>query len=261
MRVQTLSSGSQGNSTLVRAGETHVLLDAGLPLEDLEERFERARVALRRIDHIVLTHGHLDHARAAGHLARKAGARVHCSERLMRNASIRRAPQLSHLAPGRARELTDARGLDPVVLAAVRIPHDAEPTLALRLEHEGRVVVLVTDMGKPDANAAKALAGAHVLLLEFNHDTEMLRTGPYPPSLKKRVGGPKGHLSNDQAAEMLGALASPALHTLVLTHLSGVNNSPELATAAANRALGLIERDDVRLVVATQDDIGPNLRV
>lgn len=261
MHVQTLASGSAGNSTLLRAGELHVLLDAGLPLQDLEERFAAARVSLRRIEHIVLTHGHLDHARSAGLVAHKSGARVHCSERLMRNASLRRAPLLSHLGPGKTVELVDARGTDVVRLQAARIPHDADPTLALRVEHAGRVAVLVTDMGRPDADAARALQGAHLLLLEFNHDAELLRTGPYPPALKRRVGGPRGHLSNDEAAEVLQALATPALHTLVLLHLSGVNNTPELARAAAQRALARLGRADVRVLVASQDEVGPNLEV
>ena len=261
MHVQTLASGSRGNSTLVRAGEAHVLLDAGLPLGELEERFAEARVPLSRIDHIVLTHGHLDHARSAGALARKAGARVHCSERLMRNTSLRRAPVLCHLAPQHTVELAEARGVDVVLLRAVRIPHDADPTLALRVEHGGRVVVLVTDMGRPDAHAARDLQGANVLLLEFNHDPESLRTGPYPPALKRRVAGPKGHLSNEEGAEMLRALASPALHTLVLLHLSAVNNGPELARSVARRTLAELGQPDVRVLVAGQDEIGPNLAV
>jgi len=261
MHVQTLASGSRGNSTLVRAGEAHVLLDAGLTLGGLEQRLADARVPLGRIEHVVLTHGHLDHARCSGALAKKAGARVHCSERLMRNASLRHAPILSHLGPGRTVELADERGTDVVQLRAVRIPHDADPTLALRVEHEGRVLVLVTDMGQPDAEAAKGLQGAHVLLLEFNHDAERLRAGPYPPALKRRVASPRGHLSNDQAAEMLRALASPALHTLVLLHLSAVNNTPELACAAAQRTLAQLGQPDVRVLVAAQDEIGPNLAV
>jgi len=261
MHVQTLASGSDGNSTLVRAGEAHILLDAGLPLHELEERFARARVSPRRVGHIVLTHGHLDHARSAGLLAHRTGARVHCSERLMRNASLRRAPSLSHLGPGRTVELADARGNDVARLQAVRIPHDADPTLALRVEHAGRVAVLVTDMGRPDAEAARGLQGAHLLLLEFNHDAELLRTGPYPAALRRRVGGPRGHLSNDEAAEVLRALASPALHTLVLLHLSSVNNTPELALTTARRTLAELGRTDVHVLVAPQDEVGPNLEV
>jgi phosphoribosyl 1,2-cyclic phosphodiesterase len=261
MHLQVLGSGSKGNATLVRAGETHVLLDSGLSIRVLEERLAAARVPVHRIDHIALTHGHLDHARSAGTLAKKSKARLHCCERLMRNASVKRAPILSTLPVGSTIELNDAGGVDPVALRAVLVPHDADPTVAFRVEHRGRVAVLVTDMGHVDSNAARALAGAHLLVLEFNHDAAMLASGPYSPALKRRVGGPQGHLSNDQAAEMLRLLTGPELHTLVLAHLSKVNNSPELARAAAVGALTEIDRSDVEIIVAEQDAIGANLSV
>jgi phosphoribosyl 1,2-cyclic phosphodiesterase len=261
VHLQVLSSGSDGNAALVRAGETHLLLDAGLPLDELEERLAAARVAPRRLDHIALTHGHLDHARSAGALAKKADARVHCAENAMRNASLKGAPRLAALPIGGEVELRDARGADPVRLRAVPVPHDADPTVAFRVEAEERVLVLVTDMGRPDADVAKRLAGAHVLLLEFNHDAELLRRGPYPATLRRRVGGPRGHLSNAEAGEMLRLLAGPELHTLVLTHLSRTNNTPALARAAAEEVLAALDRTDVRILIAAQDAVGENLKV
>ena len=261
MHVQVLGSGSRGNCVLVRAGEAHVLVDAGLPLAELEARLETARVSPRRIDHIVLTHGHLDHARSAGALAKKAEARVHCATRMMKNASVRRAPKLVTLPIGATTELRDARERDTLVVSTVRVPHDAEPTVALRLEAGGRVAVLVTDMGHPRRDVAKRLAGAHLLLLEFNHDPDRLRQGAYSASLKKRVAGKLGHLSNAQASEMLGFLESEALHTLVLTHISENNNTPGLAHEAARAKLEALGRDDVRVLAATQDEVGPNLAV
>ena len=261
MHVQVLASGSQGNSALVRAGDTHVLLDAGLPLPELEARLEDARVPISRIDHIVLTHGHLDHARAAGSLAKKAGARVHCAMRLMKNVSVRAAPELATLPIGGETDLTGTYARDTIRLKTVPIPHDAVPTVAFRLESNGRVCTLITDMGHPEPHAAKALAGAHVLILEFNHDTEKLRNGPYGRKLKRRVGGDQGHLSNAEAAVMLGHLAGPQLHTLVLAHLSSKNNTHQLALASAHHALADMNRNDVDVHVAEQDRIGPNLEV
>ena len=261
MHVQVLASGSGGNSTLVRAGELRLLVDAGLPARELAERLERAREPLHRLDHVVLSHGHLDHARGAGELARLSGAWLHCSERMLRNASVRRAPRLAQLAIGRPRELAGRRGDDRVLLRTVRIPHDAEPTVAFAIEHRGRRLAIVTDMGSPDPHAAQALAGAHVLLLEFNHDPALLRDGPYSDALKRRIAGPLGHLSNDQAATMLGWLAGPELHTLVLVHLSRTNNTPLHALAAAREALERAGRPDVRVLVAEQDAVGPNVDV
>jgi phosphoribosyl 1,2-cyclic phosphodiesterase len=261
MHLQILGSGSGGNATLVRAGDCHILLDAGLPIRVLFERLDAARVAHDRVGHVALTHGHLDHARAAGTFARKARATVHCCERLMTNASVRRAACLSTLAPGGTARLADPRGRDVVELGAVAIPHDADPTLAFRVEHAGRVAVLVTDMGHPERHVSRQLQGAHLVVLEFNHDRPMLERGPYDQPLKRRIAGPQGHLSNEQAAEMLAYLAGPELHTLVLAHLSEVNNTPLLALAAARDMLGRLGLGRVRVVIAEQDRIGENLDV
>ena len=271
MHVQVLASGSRGNSLLVRAGEQHLLVDAGLSLRELEARLEKARVAPRRIGHVAVTHGHLDHARSAGALARKADARVVCAERLLGQRSVRRAPRFACLRMGDTMELTDdARspaanapdsGHDRLLLKPVRIPHDADPTVAFRIEHRGRVAVVLTDMGRPEQHVARALAGAHLLLIEFNHDVAQLLRGPYTEKLKRRVRGPHGHLSNEEAARMLGWLAGPELHTVVLTHLSQQNNSSELARRAAEGTLAKLGRRDVTVLLAEQDRLGPNLRV
>lgn len=261
MHVQILGSGSKGNSALVRAGDTHLLVDAGLSLRELDRRLHDARVSASRLDHIALTHGHLDHARSAGGLAKRCGARLSCCEALMKNASVVRAPRFSTLRIGSTHTIEGSRGDDGLRLHAVKIPHDAEPTVAFRLEHEGRAAVFLTDIGRPDRNVAKRLAGAHVLVLEFNHDLERLANGPYPAPLKRRVAGDGGHLSNDQAADLLPRLVGAELHTLVLAHLSETNNTPELAEASARRALEDLGRGDVEVLVANQYEIGPNIAV
>jgi len=262
MHLQVLSSGSRGNSTLVRGGETRILVDCGLGPRQQTERLEAARLPVRALHHIALSHGHLDHTRSAGVLGkRNPDLTVHCAERLMGNQALQRARRLSRLAIGRETLLTDSRGADPVTMLAVKIPHDADPTVAFRLEHEGRVAVVLTDMGRPAPEATAALANPHVLVLEFNHDEELLASGPYPEKLKRRIRGDGGHLSNRQAAEVLVRLAGPNLHTLVLAHLSKENNRPELALAAAGATLAELGRSDVRVLVASQDEVGESLAV
>lgn len=262
MHLQVLSSGSKGNSALVRAGETHLLVDAGLPVTEQLERMTAAGCGLHRLHHVALTHGHLDHSRCAGILGRRSHTlTVHCAERLMGNKAVRRARRLSTLRVGSPTVLTDAAGRDPVELLPVKIPHDADPTVAFRIEHRGRVAAIVTDMGRPAPESTEALRDPHLLVLEFNHDPDLLANGPYKDALKKRVGGNGGHLSNGQAAEVLAALVGPRLHTLVLAHLSATNNCPELAEAAARSALERAGRSDVRILVAAQDRVGPNLEV
>ena len=253
MRLQVLSSGSRGNACLVRAGETRALLDAGLTMRELSARLDAVGVPSRSLHHIAVTHGHLDHARSAGALSHRASAPVTCSERIMRNRSIERAHELRAIRFGSDQELESPCDEEPLVLRPVHIPHDADPTAAFRVEHRGRVSVVLTDMGRPDPGVARALAGAHVLVLEFNHDEGMLRGGPYPAKLKRRIAGDGGHLSNEQAREVLRALAGPELHTLVLAHLSAHNNTPELALEAAHAELSALGLDGVRVEVARQD--------
>jgi phosphoribosyl 1,2-cyclic phosphodiesterase len=261
MRLQVLGSGSGGNAVLVRAGELALLIDAGLALDELERRLLAARLPPHRLDAIVLSHGHLDHARSAGLLARRTGARVYCCERLLANASLRGARATSVLAVGGTVAVRGTRGPDEVALTSIPLPHDADPTVAFAFAHGGRRAAVCTDMGSPDETAARALRGAHVLVLEFNHDAELLARGPYTPALKRRVGGPRGHLSNHEAATVLAQAAGPELHTLVLAHLSRTNNRAELALASADEVLTRLGRADVRRLVAAQDEIGPVLEV
>lgn len=261
MHVQTLSSGSQGNATLVRAGELNVLVDAGLTARALYDRFEAARVTPRMLDHVLVTHGHLDHCRSAGIVGKRQEATVHCAESLMQNRSFSRAPKLAAIGPGSRILLEHPTTGDEISVRAVQLPHDCDPTVAYRLEHEERVCALISDIGEPRREVATALQGAHVLLLEFNYDAASLENGPYSRSLKERIRGGRGHLSNEQAAQMLEWLAGPELHTLVIVHVSRHNNTPELARSVAEAKLAELGLDHVAVHVASQDEIGPNLAV
>jgi phosphoribosyl 1,2-cyclic phosphodiesterase len=261
MHLQVLSSGSGGNSALVRAGEARVLVDAGLPGEEMERRLEAARLGFGGLDHVFVTHGHLDHARSAGLVARRHRATLHCAEAVMRNASIRRHKRLATLRIGSPSNAPCARGAGELTLTPVALPHDAQPTVAFKIECAGRVAVILTDMGVPRDDVAHQLGGAHVLVLEFNHDLGMLENGAYPPALKRRIAGNAGHLSNDQAAWMLRAMASANLHTVVLAHLSEHNNRPLIALEAAQRTLDELGLAHVKVLIASQTEVGPNLEV
>ncbi len=261
MRLQVLSSGSRGNCALVRAGECTLLVDAGLGPMALRERLKAAGLAPYAVDHVLVTHAHLDHSRSGGVIAKRERAELHAPEYILTHRALCRAPRASAVRIGRPFEVTGARGDDRVAVVATKLPHDAEPTVAYRIEHRGRVAVILTDMGRPQREPAQVLRGAHVLVLEFNHDEGLVESGPYTESLKRRILGDRGHLSNSQAAEMLRLLAGPELHTLVLAHLSLTNNRPLLAIEAARAELAALGRDDVRVVVASQDEVGESLEV
>jgi len=262
MHIQVLSSGSEGNATLVRAGETNLIVDSGLTLAEMELRLGAVGLSASQIDHMIVTHGHLDHARSAGALARKARGTLYCPENIMNHPSTRRAKRLSTVPVGSRFEVRGHNGDNAVELLSVPLPHDCDPTVAYRIEHDGRCAAILTDIGRPCDEVAHALQGAHVLVLEFNYDPEMLRCGPYTPELQKRIAGSRGHLSNEQAAQMLEALAGPRLHTVVLAHLSQKNNRPELALAAANGALERVGMaGQVRVIVASQREALESLEV
>ncbi len=261
MHLQVLASGSEGNSTLIRAGETSLLVDAGLSKVDMQARLEEARLPVGGLDHVVVTHGHLDHARSSGAIARRDRATLHCAESMMRHASARRSPRLATITIDRPFTVESRRGGDTVQLTPVGLPHDCDPTVAYKVEHDGRAAVILTDMGAPNDAVAERLAGAHVLVLEFNYDPELMRVGPYPAVLQRRITGSRGHLSNEQAGCMLERLAGPELHTLVLAHLSLKTNRPELALEVAHATLARLGLGHVRVLVASQHENGPSLAV
>lgn len=255
MQLQVLSSGSEGNSTLVRAGELALLVDAGLGRLEMDARLEAAALGPGAIGHVLVTHGHLDHARSAGYVARREHATLHCAETMMTHASAKRARRLSTIRIDQEFELAAPGGSDLVRVRPVAIPHDCDPTVAYRFAHDGRIAVILTDMGTVDDDVARALSDAHVLVLEFNHDPVLMETSPYPAVLRRRILGNRGHLSNAQGAQMLQRLASENLHTLVLAHLSQKTNTRELALEAAH---GMLEHlglaGAVRVIVAEQHE-------
>ncbi|HIG88293.1 MAG TPA: MBL fold metallo-hydrolase [Planctomycetes bacterium] len=259
MQLTVLASGSGGNSSLLRIGEGGILVDAGLGPRLMRDRWAHLNLGHRALEHVLVTHGHLDHSRSAGALARRQNATLHCAPSMTTHRALARAPRYAELRAGSEQVLECREGT--VRVRSALLPHDCDPTLGFRLECAGRRVVILTDLGKPDAAVARHLADPHVLLLEFNYDEDMLREGPYPDVLKRRVAGDRGHLSNLQAQKQLALLAGPSLHTLVLGHISQKNNTPDLAIKAAESELARLNRSDVRVLVAQQDQALDGIQV
>jgi phosphoribosyl 1,2-cyclic phosphodiesterase len=233
VRLSLLGSGSSGNVALVEARAqdgtvTRVLVDAGLSRSETDTRLRRFEtgLGLHAIDGVLLTHDHNDHAGHARALGRPLWA----------TAGTRRACQIDATLVRAGEDFTlGAFRVKPVLL-----PHDGEETVGYVLDAGGSRVGIVTDCGHDAPEVAEGFAGCDVLILETNHDATMLRHGPYPPSLKRRVGGRLGHLSNDQAASLLrqmGKLA-PLPKLVVAAHISQANNRNSLAKSALDRVLG-----------------------
>lgn len=257
MRVRVLASGSKGNATLIRAGSLSILVDAGLGPREMRSRLTAAGVGLFGLDHVLVSHAHLDHSRSTGKVARSYKAVLHAPTALLGHRACSGATTMSTMPVNGRFQLpapNGGHGEDAVVdVATVPVPHDCDPTVGFRFEHRTRVLAHVTDLGEARTDMIRLLADPHVLVVESNHDVALLAAGPYPAELRRRVGGPRGHLSNDQAASLIEALAGPRLHTVVLAHLSQKNNTPEHALQAAGAALARAGRMDVEVLLATQE--------
>ena len=244
MRFALLGSGSRGNATLVEAGDTLVMVDCGFPLAETEARLARFGVAPNDVDALLITHEHGDHASGAALFALRNQVPVYCT------AGTRAACGKFGLRDAKLFNPQQPFAVEALEITPITVPHDAcEPTQFVFTDGDLRLGLL-TDTGCITPHILTRLSDCTALILECNHDRDMLELGPYPAKLKKRVGGRFGHLSNDQAAELLAELNCANLQHLVAAHLSEKNNTPDLARSALAGALGC-EPDWIQ--VATQD--------
>ncbi|MGH7586275.1 MAG: MBL fold metallo-hydrolase [Gemmatimonadales bacterium] len=234
MRVAVLGSGSRGNALAVEAEGAVLLVDAGFSARELERRAERAGLGLDRLVGVALTHEHGDHACGASRLARQTGVPLVCSAGTF-GALSRRAPGTGHRRVG----LGITAEIGPFRVEGCPTSHDAaEPlALAVRVGDDGPGVGLAYDLGRPSAALRWFLRGLAALVLEANHDEVMLRTSEYPASVRERISGSGGHLSNRACAELLAELVHPGLALVVLAHLSERCNSEAAARGEIAPAL------------------------
>ncbi|HKQ60452.1 MAG TPA: MBL fold metallo-hydrolase, partial [Candidatus Polarisedimenticolaceae bacterium] len=233
MRLLPLASGSQGNATLVEFGDTRLLVDAGLSERELARRLHAVGVEPRRIDYLLVSHEHQDHARGVERFSRRHGVPVVCSAATLEALDL--SPQ--HLADWVPLPEAAPLGLGPVRVEAFPVPHDAARPVGFVLRGAGLRVGIVTDLGHATTLVLERLRGCELLMVEANHDDRLLQEGPYPWHLKQRVGGRFGHLSNDETAALLRQVAAEPCRAVVLAHLSEQNNLPALARQAAAAAL------------------------
>ncbi|NUZ05030.1 MBL fold metallo-hydrolase [Piscinibacter koreensis] len=231
LRFCSLGSGSSGNATLVeaRSGSTvsRLLIDCGFSQKDLETRLQRAGLAPSDLDAIFVTHEHGDHVGCSVALARRHGIDLWMSRGTWRALGEAESPGTLRFArDGEAIVVGD------LLLEPFTVAHDAAEPLQLRCSDGAALLGVLTDAGSITPHMLEHLAGIHALLLECNHDRALLAASRYPPSLKARIGGRFGHLSNETAAEILAACMHDGLGRLVAAHLSRENNSPDLARRA-----------------------------
>jgi phosphoribosyl 1,2-cyclic phosphodiesterase len=234
MRFALFGSGSKGNATLIEHGKTRVLVDCGFSVRELERRMARLGVEGSSLSAILLTHEHNDHLGGAGALARKFKLPIWLTAGTARAAEKR----LGELPERHLLNCHAGFSVGELSVQPFPVPHDAREPCQFVFSNGASRLGMLTDTGLATPHILKQLSGCDALILECNHDREMLRNGPYPPHLQQRVASALGHLSNEQAAAILQQLDTSALKHLVAAHLSETNNAPELAAAALSEALG-----------------------
>ncbi len=232
MRICSIASGSSGNCIYVGSDATHLLVDVGISGKRTEAGLKELGLTMRDIDGILITHEHADHIAGLGVLERKYEVPVYATrgtiEAIKGNKSLGKIPE-ELFCPVCADEKVIIKDL---TCNPMRISHDAAEPVAYRISHGRKKVGIVTDLGTYNDYTVESLKGMDALLLEANHDVNMLQVGPYPYYLKQRILGDRGHLSNERAGQLLCDLLHDKLQAVVLGHLSKENNLPELAYEA-----------------------------
>ncbi len=248
MRICLLASGSKGNSLLVESGQTRLLVDAGISLRELRKRLGMIGVAAESLSALLITHEHTDHIRGLGPLVRQLDLPVYLQTDL-----ARKLPDVGRVQC--VREFVDGEDfvVNDLTVRPFAITHDSLAPVGFTLSGEQGKVGIATDLGIATRLVAECLQGCRALVLETNHDEDMLRDGPYPWSLKQRVRSAHGHLSNRAGSSLLQGLLWPGLETVFLGHLSETNNRPELAMDAVNQVLVTQNVCSPQVLVGRQD--------
>ena len=230
LRFASLGSGSSGNATLICNGEDLVLLDCGFSGKETAARMARLGLTLEQVSAIVVTHEHSDHIKGVPVLARKLKVPVHMTPGTFRGRELGEIPKLRLIHNYRPFQVGS------IEVCPVAVPHDAREPAQFVFKDQGQVLGVLTDLGSITQHVIEAFGACDALVLEANHDLQMLAYGPYPPSLKERVSGPWGHLSNEQTLQLIEALDTTRLQKLVVGHISTKNNSLERAKSALSRS-------------------------
>ncbi len=235
MKVTVLGSGSRGNSVLVESGGVRLMVDAGFSGRDMERRLAAVEVPPESLSALLITHDHSDHTRGMGVFARRWGiplymtepTRAACAKLLDGTEEVRRYGS------------TEPVEIEGLVVAPFLTVHDAVDPVAVTVTERstGQKLGIATDLGRATTSVRAALQGCDLLILESNHDPILLRESHYPWSVKSRISGPHGHLSNRAAAELATELHHRGLGAVVLAHLSEAANDPEIARDTVGLAL------------------------
>ena len=252
MEYVSFASSSSGNCALLRGGGVNLLIDAGISMKRIRMNLRSLGLDLGDLQGVLVTHEHADHISALGMLSKYTELPFFLSE-----GTAEALEREGKCAGKNLRPLGDDLTLDlgELHIKGVPLSHDAAQPLGWRIEGEKSAVAVLTDLGMLTEGVFAAARGCRFAVVECNHDVELLRCGPYPPSLQRRILGAKGHLSNEAGAELARCLAENGAEELLLGHLSRENNRPALALAAVRRRTG----EGIRLSAAPWNE--PSRRI
>ena len=254
LRFVILGSSSSGNAVLVFSEKARILVDNGFSFKRLSETLGSLAIHPESLNAVVVTHEHADHIKGVGVLARKTGIPVFmthgCADALP--PYVGEIPQVVRFESGSCLQFGD------IEATSFAVSHDAAEPVNYVFGVNGAKLGLATDFGHCSQLARARLAGSNALVIESNYCPDMLRRGPYPPSIQQRIHGRMGHLSNHDVQKMLKELSHDALRLVVLTHISRDNNTPDLACRLARQALGA---RPVQVIAAPADVASPVFEV
>lgn len=250
LRFQVLASGSSGNACLVWTDNTCVLVDAGLPARTIKERMKGSSIDPSQIDAVVVSHEHLDHVRGLGPISRMYRTEVYISAETFATLPSKTGeiPKRRFFVRGKPFRIGD------LAFTPFSLPHDASDPSGFVISNGSARLAICTDLGTPTKLVQSHLANCQAVILESNHDVDMLQNGPYPLHLKQRIKGRLGHLSNDQALELCKKICHSELEVLCFAHLSKTNNTKELVMESISRLKNQRQWSHVRFLVADQDE-------
>lgn len=265
MRLCSIASGSSGNCIYVGSQATHLLVDVGISGRKAENGLHNLGLTARDLDGILITHEHADHIAGIGVMARKYELPIYATQgtiEAIKNNSTVGAIEEELFVPIKAdKKLT----IKDIAINPMKISHDAAEPVAYRFSYGRKKVAVCTDLGVFNDYTVECLRGMDALLLEANHDVNMLQVGPYPYYLKQRILGDRGHLSNENSGRLLSRILHDKLQAVVLGHLSKDNNLPELAYEAVRMEITLGENpykgDDFKIQVANRSDVSEIVQI
>jgi len=256
LSVCMLASGSSGNSIFISDGNTNVLMDAGLSGVEIERRLKSKGLSPADLDAVIVSHEHEDHIRGVGVLSRRFDLPVYMSRKTAQTASSRLGR--IHDSMIRHFECGAEFAINSLKIRPFSLSHDAKDPAGFTVRQNGTKIGIATDLGIATNMVKTHLKDCALLILEANHDPEMLMNGPYPWYLKQRVQGRTGHLSNEASKELLAEIRHEQLSHVILAHLSETNNTPRKALSVVGEALS---HSKTRLSVARQDTCGEMLKI